>query len=244
MVEQLGEVTVPSGTLQVFDVGALALVEGGQIPSVPHVRIHGIPVNRALPILGVRVVGGEWDGTWDHLRVVVDGNSRVESLAPAGDVIVDYARIMFADASIDEHWQHSTPIDGRADFIFWGRDAQALASLLSAPQVDDASFGWLDLPTDEAVALGIRAQNAMESSGLRLATDFRPHSHHYLALSTARIASSQAASIDVGPLRVCLVLTRCGDGVFPVLRELDALGRLVGVRVQLAVDSDESQYSG
>jgi hypothetical protein len=47
----------------------------------------------------------------------------------------------------------------------------------------------------------------------------------------------------VGPLRVCLAFTRQGDGIFPVHRELDVHGRLVGVRVTLApgpVGDDEA----
>jgi hypothetical protein len=238
---RLGEVTVPSGTLQIFDVGALALVEAGQIPSVPTVSVPGLPSDRRLAVVGR--ADGEDRAFWDQLRVVVDASAVVDRIVPVADVIVDFARLLFADTAVLDHWQHSAPIDGRADFVFWGRDAAALADAVAAPALDGGSFGWRDLPVDEVVALGTRAEQERDARGLRLATDFRPHSHHWLALEAARAAPHEAASLDVGPLRVCLAFTRQGDGIFPVGRELDAHGRLVGVRVTLAPEAARDEAS-
>ncbi len=238
---RLGEVTVPSGTLHIFDVGALALVEAGQIPGVPVVAVGGLPPDRRLPVAGI--VAAAADASWDHLRIVIDDGATVESLVPVGDVVVDFARILLADATVPGHWQHSAAIDGRADFLFWGRDAAVLAEAVAAPRLEGGSFGWLDRPVDEVVALGTRAEQERDARGLRLATDFRPHSHHWRALEAARASPHEAASVDVGPLRVCLAFTRQGDGIFPVHRELDVHGRLVGVRVTLApgpVGDDEA----
>ena len=50
----------------------------------------------------------------------------------------------FADASIDEHLIHDESIDGLADFVFWGRDAEALGAAVGAPAIDERTWGWLD----------------------------------------------------------------------------------------------------
>lgn len=235
MSEPLGELTVPSGVLRIFDCGALALVSSGQIREVPDVRVGGLPRDRPLRVLASRISEGEFAGEWDAFRVEVAGTPTVSSEL-AGEVIVDFARLLFADASIGAHWKHDEPIDGQADFVFWGRDAPALAAAVGAPALAEAgTFGWVNRPVDEVVALGTKAEEVKAAHAFKLATDFRPHSHHFQALAIARASPAGAASLDVAHLRVCLAFTGCGDGVFPVFRELDVAGRLCGVRVQLAV---------
>lgn len=238
MSELLGEVTVPSGVLRLFDVGALALVASGQLAEVPDVRIAGLPRDRPLRVVGQRLAHGDFAGAWDSFRVLVTDAAPASS-ERVGEVIVDFARVLFADASIAQHWKHDEPIDGRADFVFWGRDAEALAKAVGAPVVDAGSYGWVDRPVDEVIALGTRAEALQTSSGFRLATDYRPHSHHYQALALARASPVEAASLDVDGLRVCLAFTGCGDGVFPVFAERDGAGQLCGVRVQLFVPEPE-----
>lgn len=240
MSEALGEVTVPSGVLRLFDVGALALVARGHLTEVPDVRVGGLPVDRPLQVVARRIAEGRFAGEWDFFRVLVSDAAPAVS-EPAGDVIVDFARVLFADSSIGQHWKHDEAIDGRADFVFWGRDAEALATAVGAPRLDAGTFGWVDRPVDEVVAAGGNAEALKAASGFKLATDFRPHSHHYQALALARASPVQAASLDVAHLRVCLAFTGCGDGVFPVFVERDAAGGLCGVRVQLfTADADEA----
>ncbi len=242
MREHIGQVTVPTGTLVVFDCGAYALVSSGAIPRPQEVRVEGLPHDRALEVVGARVGEGDFADCWDHLRVVVREDAAVARAEEAGAVIVDFARLLFADSAIGDHWRHEDAIDGRADFIFWGRDAEALARELLAPRWPDepGTYGWVDRPIDEIVMLGTQAEETMAARGWKLATDFRPHSHHYRALSLARASSTGSGTIDVAHLRVCLAFTSWGDGVFPVLRELDARGDLIGVRVQLRTAETEA----
>ncbi|MEW5739186.1 MAG: hypothetical protein AB1938_09695 [Myxococcota bacterium] len=238
-MEPLGEVTVQSGVLRIFDVGALALVASGQIAEVPDVRIDGLPVDRPLRVVGERIAEGDLAGEWAAFRVLISDAAPAGSRR-VGEVVVDYARVLFADSSVGQHWKHEEAIDGRADFVFWGRDAEALAKAVSAPRLDHGTFGWVDRPVDEVVAAGAKVEQVKATSGFKLATDFRPHSHHYQALAAARASPVGAASLDVGHLRVCLAFTGCGDGVFPVFAERDSTGSLCGVRVQLLVDGDDA----
>jgi hypothetical protein len=158
-----------------------------------------------------------------------------------GDVIVDFARVLFIDGAARAAWNHDGCIDGRADFLFWGRDAATLAELVGAPAVaqQPGSFGWLDLPVDDVVQKGQAAEAECHARGLKLATDFRPHSHHWQALEQVRRSPHEAGELDVGGVRACLWMTSWGDGIFPVFRDLDTNGALLQIRVQLFAPEPE-----
>jgi hypothetical protein len=148
--------------------------------------------------------------------------------------------VLLCDENNPDHWVHSDCIDGKADFVFWGRDAADLAAAVGAPALPDGQFGWRDLDVDEVVERGTAAEKLRTERGWKLATDFRPHSHHWQLLEQARVAPTTAATIDVGDLRVCLFLTG-GDGVFPVYVDLAADGSPVRIRIQLhAGDADDA----
>lgn len=82
--ERLGEVTVPSGTLRIFDSGALALVRDGLIPAVQEVRVDALPIDRALPVYGERVGAGELAELWDHVRVEVQPGAETARFEAVG----------------------------------------------------------------------------------------------------------------------------------------------------------------
>jgi hypothetical protein len=240
MVEELGELTVPTGTLRLFDCGALVFVAQGRIPEVPAVRVAGLPRGQKLRLVGQRVASGSCAGQWDWWRVLIS-DAQVARAEPAGEVIVDFARILFADDSVDAHWRHDESLDGRADLVFWGRDAAELARSLAAQQgPDEGTWGWFDAPVESIPDLSQRLETACAERGARVATDYRPHSHHSLALAAARASPRGAASLDAGPLRVCLAFTGWGDGLYPVFIERDAAGELASLRVQLYVPEDET----
>jgi hypothetical protein len=41
------------------------------------------------------------------------------------------------------------PLDGLADFVFWGKDAPAIAEKFQASRLDDRQFGWVNVPDGE-----------------------------------------------------------------------------------------------
>src|SRR5262249_12531120 len=89
----------------------------------------------------------------------------------------------------------------------------------------------------EAEARAQRAEQLKADHHWLLATDLRPHSHHFHALAAARNSPNGAGTIEVGGAEVCLFFTSWGDGVFPVFLDLDHEDRPVQVRVQLATDA-------
>jgi hypothetical protein len=229
-----GEITTPSGTLEIFDVGVTALVRAGQVPEIPRVVVSGLPRDRPLVVLAASITDGEWAACLDHVVVRV-GNAAVARTEHAGDVVVDFARVLFIDGAARSQWNHDGSIDGCADYVFWGRDAPALAAVVDAPALPDEPgvFGWVNAPVDEIVAHAQRAAAACATRGLKVAGDFRPHSHHWRALVALRRSAHGAGVVDVGGARACLWMTSWGDGIFPVLLDLAEDGALVQVRVQL-----------
>lgn len=94
--------------------------------------------------------------------------------------------------------------------MFWGRDAADLATAVGAPALADGQFGWRDMDVAEVVERGTAAEKLRTERGWKLATDFRPHSHHWALLEIARAAETESATIDVGDLRGCLFFTTWG----------------------------------
>jgi hypothetical protein len=233
--ESLGEVTVPSGTLHILDPGHIGMFENEDIAEIPAVIVTDLPRDRALPVWGVRVGEGRWAALWDHV-VIELRDAPVAGSTEIGTAMVDFARLLLADESNADKWVHSDCIDGKADFVFWGRDAADLAAAVGAPALPDGQFGWRDLDVDEIVERGQAAEKLKAERGWKLATDFRPHSHHWALLEQARAAETESATIDVDDLRVCLFFTTWGDGMFPVFADLGTDGTLVRIRIQLHTD--------
>jgi hypothetical protein len=231
---RLGDITLPAGVVAVYDVGVVAFVLSGQIPELPLVRVAGLPTDRLLEVWGVRSAD---DCGWDHVALhVSDGG--VARRVHVGDVVVDFARIIFIDDEARGAWRHDDAIDGLADVVFWGRDAAALAEVVKAPALpaDPGTYGWTNLAVDDAVSHGQRLESEKQARGFKLAWDFRPHSHHFQALEALRQNPCEAGVVDVGGARALLWMTSWGDGVFPVYTDLDGDGALLQVRVQLCAD--------
>jgi hypothetical protein len=106
---------------------------------------------------------------------------------------VDWARLLAVDVDALAGWQDSEPLDGKADFAFWGVDAA-------------------------------------------FATDFRPHSHHYVLMEQVRSSPTESGVVSLGEARACGFTTRWGDGIFEVHRDLDAEGRVVQIRIELGTE--------
>ncbi|GAB1644415.1 hypothetical protein KRMM14A1259_48380 [Krasilnikovia sp. MM14-A1259] len=85
---------------------------------------------------------------WTQIRIGLRDEVAVAS-RPFGDIGVDCARFMFADAHALGSWVDNVPLDGLADLVFWGRDAADIAAEFGAqrtrPPGEDC-YGWLNMP--------------------------------------------------------------------------------------------------
>ena len=203
-----------------------------------------VPKDTPMRVVGERM-GGR-DGAvknrwrWIDLEVRSGGKAAPTKSGRAGTVLVDRARLMFADVDALGAWNHNTPTDGKADVAFWGRDAETVARETKAPrlphQPDGEMYGWEDLPDAEARRKAEQIQRLKQQRKLMFAWDYRPHSHHHTVLSQARTSATESGTVDVGGATMCGFMTGWGDGAFPVVVERDAGGAIVRVRVQLGDD--------
>lgn len=232
-IETLGSASFPSGRAVVIDTGMLS-GDGKDAWAEWGVVAEGVP-SGTFVVKGERVGEGDWSDCWRAVWVEIASGSiaRSDALGTAG---VDFARLMFIDADAIAQWRDDVSLDGKADFVFWGRDAEALAREVDAPPQGDGEFGWLDRPVEEIIALGTKAEETKAAKGWKLATDFRPHTHHFLVLAQARASATGSGELELAGSHTCMFFTSWGDGVFPVFADRDASGALLRLRVQLQTD--------
>jgi hypothetical protein len=136
-------------------------------------------------------------------------------------------------------WDDRNSRDGNADVVFWGRDAAAVAAEFGADTIRFAGetdlFGWADLPFDDARER-TETLRAVRSDDRRFAVDFRPHTHHWQVMRDVRAARTKSGVLELAGARLCMFMTTWGDGAFPVLADLDSIGRLLRVRIELGCD--------
>jgi hypothetical protein len=208
--------------------------------------VAGLPRDRALRVVGERMPAGDYEDRWRWVAVECRPGAAVARSEPAGPaggataapvtVAVYNARLLLADADALGHWEHHAPLDGLADYVFWGPDAEAAARATGAGNLCDGDWGWTDLPLEEALARAEAVERLQGENRWRLEGDFRPHSHHHFVMEQVRASATESGVITVGGARLCAFLTTWGDGCYPVWRDLDAGGRLVRVRIDLGND--------
>ena len=170
---------------------------------------------------------------WRRVTVDCAPQGKISKSELVGSVGVDYARLLVADVDALGTWEHEESLDGLADFVFWGQEAQKIADTLLAPALDDDTFGWLDVPEAFAQERGIRVEEYKDANKLKMATDYRPHSHHWQVMKTSRTSVTESGMTEVGGATVCNFMTTWGDGMFDVYRDLSTLDELVRIRIEL-----------
>ena len=241
----VGQVVVSSGDLVVLDCGLLgswrqaahyagaraAAQAGGSFSfeGAAGVALGGVPS-------GTYRIEGAPDATgnrWTYLEVVLQPGAVPVAANRLGVVGVDCARLLFADLGALAHWQHDVSRDGMADVAFWGADAAAVAAEVQAPQLPEGVFGWAGLPEVNA-RQWVTYLEQVKARGRKMAIDYRPHDHHYLAMALVRASPVEVGMVTVGDTPCLVAATRQGDGMFDVYVILDANGQKVGLRVDFA----------
>jgi hypothetical protein len=192
----------------------------------------GLPPDQTMKVYGVRMNQLDYRDRWRWVWLEVCSGLPTVKSQTVGEVAVDWARLMFADLDALGQWMHEEPLDGKADFLFWGKDSSIAATATQAPQLAEG-YGWLNLPVDEAAELGLQVGEIREQRELKFATDFRPHSHHYEVMRQVRSKPTESGVIDVGGARMCVFMTSWGDGFYPVICDFGEKGQLLRVRIEL-----------
>lgn len=201
------------------------------------VAVRGVPRDRSLPVRGQRMDPGGPDAERWHSVWVECSSEPVHASHEIGYVLVDEARLMFADPLALNSWRSDVSFDGLADVVFWGRDDEEVARRLGAGIADHVggspTFGWVDRPVDEAEERWRVLHALRDDTDLLVAVDFRPHDHHRQLLAQANQSSTESGTIEVGGSLLTGFFTSWGDGAFPVFRDVAADGSLCRVRVEL-----------
>lgn len=249
--EHLGSVGCPSGSLVVVDFGLMGgwsrkvatsvtklLARGGGASSALDdgnlIALPGLP-REPLEVVGVRIGSGRWANLWRHVELKL-GSTPVAKVEELGEVYVERARLMFADPSVLDAWQHEDTLDGLADIAFWGRDKELVAKASGATRLDDGEWGFADLPLDAAKAKYAELGELVARNDWFVRAEPREHDHHYLLLKAAKASPLAVGELELRGARLLGLLLPHGDGASPVQRCRDAHGALVGVRVVLGTD--------
>jgi hypothetical protein len=195
--------------------------------------VGGVPIGQPLRVLGERMPAPQ-QHNWK--RVLVECNScfTISNSEKIGHVAVDYARLLIADFDALGAWQHEDSLDGLADYIFWGDDAEHVAQAVNAPQLASGEFGWLDLSDSLALERGTTVEEYKQKHNSKLGADFRPHSHHWQVMKETRTSATESSTTELDGVKVCNFMTTWGDGVFEVHRDVSVSGQLVQIRVEFA----------
>lgn len=211
----------PAAAAQADASGAALVDFGGPNAAV----VAGIPEGT----MQVAAMTGD-DGSWRWVDLICWADRKIARADLVGSIIVDEARFMVADLDALSRWQHEQAMDGQADVAFWGRDADAVAAETGAGKLPEGVWGWADLSVAEATGK-YRAVEARKTGGRLFMVDFRPHSHHFLAMGQVRASPMNVGHVDVDGQMVFVASTPHGDGMFPVYALRDAAGEPVGVRI-------------
>jgi hypothetical protein len=197
------------------------------------VAVSGVPTSQPLRVMGERCEEPNAD-RWRQVIVQCRPNGRTAQSEEVGLVAVDYARILIADVDVLGIWKHEESLDGCADYLFWGRDAGRIATAVEAPRVGDKEFGWVNVAVEIAQRHGIAVQEYRDEHSLKVAVDYRPHSHHWQVMKSVRENNpTESSTTELGGVTVCNFMTTWGDGLFRVYRDLDRTGELIQIRIEM-----------
>lgn len=171
------------------------------------------------------------EDTWSDVAIRLR-TGRVARQEKLGMVGVDWARLIVADPVALAAWEHARPLDGRADFAYWGARADEARAMFGGDRLPDGCWGWRDLGIREAVSRGEHIEAWAAQRG-GLATDFRPHSHHWQMMEQVRATQTQSGRLTIAGADVVGFMTTIGDGVFSVIADRDAQGQLLTVRISI-----------
>jgi hypothetical protein len=194
--------------------------------------VSGVPTGQPLRVLGERS-DAPYSDRWGQVVVECRPNTTAKESQEVGVVGVDYARILIADVDVLGIWKHEESLDGLADCVFWGRDAEQVATAVRAREVANGEFGWIDVPIEAALSYCRTVQEYRDKHSLKIAMDYRPHSHHWQVMKAVRQNDTESSTTELNSQLVCNFMTTWGDGLFQVFRDLDGFGELVQIRIEM-----------
>ena len=163
-----------------------------QFHGVWSVAVSGVPTIQLIPVLAERSQSDR--DRWNRVVIACRPQMRIARSEKVGVVAVDYARLLIVDVDALGVWQHEESLDGLADYVFWGRDADKIASAVGAPRLESGEFGWINVTEDIAQEHGLAAERYGDAHSLKVSGDYRPHSHHWRVMTPTRKSRTDSAT--------------------------------------------------
>jgi len=245
----LGHVRAPSGAIAIIDFGlmtewshqseAMEAVRagGGEIDfgAAIAVAVGGAPVQE-LAVWGTPMGEPPFAECWRYIDLEVQPSAAVAKRQTIGEVAVERARLMFADIDELDGWREGESFDGKADVCFWGRDEEALVQAAGAEALEDGTWGWANIDVETAERRQAELGALVRQHEWWVVGEVRPHDHHHMLMQQVRTSEHGAGELELGAAKLCGFSTSWGDGVFPVILELDAAGQWVRLRIHLGTE--------
>jgi hypothetical protein len=203
----------------------------------------GLPTDRRLPVIGTPIFEGDFAGRWRFIDVVIDETAEMARAEEVEGIMVDHGQLLFAGLGPLGQFRAGESLDGLADYVFWGRDAEPLATAVGAEDLGDEEFGWTDLPVEEIGARARAVESAIEAEELAVGVDYRPHCHLETLNAALRQNDEDAAEIVLDGSRLVGCGNRWGDSIFSVSRLFDDGGNVVRIRVHLGTDERQKMMA-
>jgi hypothetical protein len=204
------------------------------------VAVGNLPKNRSLPIQATPMPAGEFAGRWRSIDLMIDPKAAVKQSLTTQGVMVDHGQLLCSDLEAFGEFRMWESQDGLADFVFWGKDAEEIAQQVQAPRIDDRSFGWTNVRDEEIGRFAQPVQDLIGKGPLKAGVDYRPHCNLENLNKQIRDSELEVGQLVLHGARVCGFSNRWGDGLFEVIRDLDARGRIVRVRLDVGNDTRQT----
>lgn len=197
------------------------------------VAISGIPRDRSFPIHATAMPEGEFNGRWRSIDIIIDENATVARSEETVGVMVEHGQLICSDLEAFGQFRMWESVDGLADFVFWGRDAAEVAKKFKAQKLNEREFGWVNLPEKEIDKHAEKVQDYIDSKELKVGVDYRPHCNLEKLNVQIRETDNAAGQLTLNNAALCGFENRWGDGIFEIIRDFDAAGSLVRIRIDL-----------
>jgi len=206
------------------------------------VVVGGLPAGRRLPVVGWLLPDDhELAGRFRTIAVLVDEQAAVVRSRTVQGVMVDHGQLMCVGLEPLGAFKMWEPADGLADYVFWGRDAERVATELGAARLDDTLFGWRDLPMADVGRHAQPLQQRIADERLAIAVDYRPHDNLEALNAQIRGSDRRAGVVTLDGAVACGFDNRWGDGIFDVVVDHDAAGRVVRVRLDVGNEATQQR---
>ncbi len=180
--------------------------------------------------------GEEFAGRWYSIDLVIDEGAKISDKETVEGVMVDYGQLMLSGLGPLGHFRMWESLDGLADFVFKGRDAEALAKEMKANNLGDGHYGWKDLPDESISSKAQPVQQRIDAENLAINVDYRPHCNLEKLNAQIRDGEGRTAQIVLDGNNVVGFDNRWGDGIFALSRCLDRNNEVVRIRIELGTE--------